>query len=111
MGSRRTAEPQQIIPKGEAGLSGRLPTEGILPLKWKAAFQDAELTEYLEDLSQWLDIMVVDGSSEMVFRSHDQVWKQWVRHRAPAGPVQPDSEVHGVLHRVGSSETRMSHYC
>lgn len=93
----RTAEPQQTSPKGEAGPSGRLPMEYILPLKWKAAFQDAEVTEYLEDLSQWLDITVVDGSSEMVFRSHHQVWKQWVRHVAPAGPVQPNGKVHGVL--------------
>ena len=71
--------------------------EYILPLKWKEAFQEAELTEYLEQLSQWIDVTVVDGSPENVFQAHHRAWSQWVRHVTPAGPSQPNGKVHGVL--------------
>lgn len=93
----RRIHPQSALMAEEDIPSGRLPMEYILPLKWRGAFQDGELTEYLKYLHQWIDITVVDGSEENVFNAHHQIWSSWVRHLAPTGTLQPNGKVHGVL--------------
>jgi len=59
--------------------------EYVLPLRWPAHREAAELTGYLTDLAGWIDVTVVDGSDPEVFEEHHWAWSGLVRH------VQADS--------------------
>jgi len=71
----------------ETGSSGtmRLPAEYVLPLRWEDDRGLAELTAYLSALSGWIDVTVVDGSPDRLFRAHGEAWP-FVRQLRPSVP-------------------------
>ncbi|GGE95306.1 glycosyltransferase [Mycetocola zhadangensis] len=77
----------------------RLDAEYVLPLKWETycAGDVFELTDYLIDLAECLDVTVVDGSTEPVFAAHHALWGGLVRHVAPDGPSTRNGKVASVL--------------
>lgn len=85
-------------PTGVANLPlPRLEAEYILPLKWADTSGDDELVSYLEELSQWVDITIVDGSAPPVFAEHRRRFGPLARHLPPEGVKPPNGKVHGVL--------------
>ena len=57
----------------------------VLPLRWDHA-DSGELTQYVRRLSDWIDVLVVDGSPPDVFAEHGAAWKGLVTHLAPRAP-------------------------
>ena len=57
-----------------------LPLEYVLPLRWRAGTDPAELTTYLRRLGPEVDVTVVDGSEEEVWQQHHRLWAEHVRH-------------------------------
>lgn len=57
----------------------------VLPLRWDRA-DSGELTRYLRRLSDWIDVLVVDGSPPDVFAEHGAAWEGLVTHLAPRAP-------------------------
>ncbi len=90
-------DPGRIPSASPAGADGLLGLEYILPLKWSNSAEDDEMTAYLHNLSQWVDVTIVDGSAPEVFHAHHLRWNAMVRHVAPRGPTHPNGKVHGVL--------------
>ncbi|HEV7950398.1 MAG TPA: hypothetical protein VGP24_11595, partial [Glaciihabitans sp.] len=60
-----------------------LDAEYVLPVKSAKSLAHTDLTPYLEQLSSWMDVTVVDGSAEDVFQKHSQCWAGMVRHCRP----------------------------
>ena len=54
--------------------------EYVLPLRWRAGTDSAELTSYLRRLGSEVDVTVVDGSEEEVWQQHHRLWADHVRH-------------------------------
>jgi hypothetical protein len=77
--------------------SGRLSTEYVLPLRWYDTRQTADLTDYLRELTQWLDVTVVDGSPPQVFALHHARWAGCCRHVAPEPWPGGNGKVGGVI--------------
>jgi hypothetical protein len=77
----------------------RLRAEYVLPLKWAGygAGDVFELTDYLIDLAERVDVTIVDGSPDAVFAAHHALWGDLVRHVAPDGPSTRNGKVAGVL--------------
>jgi hypothetical protein len=77
--------------------SPALAAEYVLPLRWPAGTNPTGLTDYLAELSSWLDVTVVDGSGPEVFERHHRLWADYLRHV----PVSPqgvrNGKVAGVL--------------
>ncbi|WP_239542882.1 glycosyltransferase family 2 protein [Micromonospora terminaliae] len=92
---RRPAAAEQAVFRrgtGAASAPDRLPLAYVLPLPAEA---DAdELTEYLRDLSRWVDVIVVDGSPPERFARHAAAWRGLVRH------VPPDPALRGRNRRA-----------
>ena len=71
--------------------------EYVLPLKWSAGTDPAELTTYLLALSGELDVTVVDGSAPEVWDRHDELWGRHVRHLRPEPWPGRNGKVAGVV--------------
>jgi hypothetical protein len=55
----------------------------VLPLRWSDDGELAELTAYLRELSARVEVLVVDGSPELVFARHAAAWAGLVTHVRP----------------------------
>ncbi len=86
-----------MLTHGAADPGDRLAAEYVLPLRWSAAADPAELTRYLRRLSGWLDVTVVDGSEPEVFDRHHRLWSDVVRHVPVAPQGVRNGKVAGVL--------------
>jgi hypothetical protein len=77
----------------------RFDAEYVLPIKWTSycAGDIFELTDYLIDLAECIDITVVDGSPDNVFAAHHALWGDLVRHVAPDNVRARNGKVAGVL--------------
>jgi hypothetical protein len=77
----------------------RLAAEYVLALKWEShgAGDVFELTDYLIDLAETIDVTVVDGSPAPVFAAHHALWGNLVRHVAPDTLRTRNGKVAGVL--------------
>lgn len=74
--------------------------EYVLPLKWTDDAPVAELARYLEELVQWVDVTVVDGSAEPIFARHARALPSGVRHLRPDPRLLGrggNGKVHGVV--------------
>ena len=71
--------------------------EYILPLKWADDGGLAELAAYLEELSGWLPVTVVDGSAPERFAAHGRAFPPAVRHLPPEPSGVLNGKVAGVL--------------
>lgn len=77
----------------------RLAAEYVLPIRW-ATYRSGdvfELTDYLIDLSEYIDVTVVDGSPTDVFAAHHALWGDLVTHVPPAAPSRGNGKVAGVM--------------
>lgn len=89
----------------DAQLSG---AQYILPLRWADDAELPDLVDYLEQLTGWVDVIVVDGSDPHLFEHHRQQFPPQVRHIRPEpGGVGSGShgngKVAGVLTGVRSA--------
>jgi hypothetical protein len=75
----------------------RLRAEYLLPLRWSSDEAAADLTSYLRQLAQWLDVTVIDGSEPRLFAAHAQLWGDLVRHVAVGEHRGANGKVRGVL--------------
>lgn len=66
--------------------AGRLAVEYVLPLRWGPDEDGRELASFLRELSEWVDVTVVDGSAEPAFSRHRHEWGSTVRHTSPWSP-------------------------
>jgi hypothetical protein len=71
--------------------------EYLLPLRWADDTGLEELVRYLERLSGWIDVTVVDGSDEALFRRHAAVLPVGVRHLRPEAWPGRNGKVAGVM--------------
>nr|WP_231704919.1 glycosyltransferase [Arthrobacter gengyunqii] len=69
----------------------------ILPLKWNDGGDLSSLCKYLEELSQWICVLVVDGSPDAQFALHAQVFPAAVRQCHPHPLGCANGKVEGVL--------------
>ena len=80
--------------------AGLLPLEYVLPLRWGAETDPAEvleLADYLERLATWLPVTVVDGSEPAVFARHRELFAPSARHVAPDPWPGRNGKVAGVV--------------
>lgn len=87
-------------------MSQRTGVDYILPLRWDAATsrrERDELTAYLERLRDWVDVVVVDGSAEPIFREHHEAWSPLVRHIRPHRTT-PNGKVAGVITGIDATD-------
>lgn len=71
--------------------------EYILPLKWADDADLDSLCRYLEELSRWIRVTVVDGSPEHLYSAHSRTFPSAVRHCRPLGLGYLNGKVEGVL--------------
>lgn len=76
---------------------GLAEAEYILPLKWNDGGDLSALCRYLEELSRWISVLVVDGSPAQQFALHAQVLPAAVRHCRPRSLGCANGKVEGVL--------------
>jgi hypothetical protein len=70
----------------------------VLPIRWNDDESFEDLTAYLRGLPDWLELIVVDGSPEPLFRRHAEAWRSRARHLRPDPALQtPMGKVGGVL--------------
>lgn len=79
------------------GGPGLAEAEYILPLKWNDGGDLASLCRYLEDLSRWIAVLVVDGSPPGLFAQHAKAFPAAVRHSRPLPLGCTNGKVEGVL--------------
>lgn len=84
-------------------MSDRLEGEYVLPLRWTDDSGADELTSYLERLSAWIDVTVVDGSPSDLFDGHATRWSYLVRHLSPDPRPGGNGKVAGVMTGVTRS--------
>ena len=85
---------------GTAGAPTSPPLTGVeyvVPLKWTAATDPAEMTAYLRWLADQVDVTVVDGSARPVWERHHALWAGAVRHVRPAPWPGRNGKVAGVV--------------
>lgn len=68
----------------------------ILPLRWTEDAGIAELAEYLAEVTQWAEVLVIDGSPDQLFASHAASLPPAVRHLKPRLTCR-NGKVAGVL--------------
>lgn len=71
----------------------------VLPLRWTVEGREGELedlTAYLEDLSVWARVIVVDGSPASLFERHHAMWGAFVSHVPPDPSPWRNGKVGGV---------------
>ena len=69
----------------------------ILPLKWSDDTDLESLCAYLDELTQWISILVVDGSPAALFTAHEQAFPRAVHHCRPHNFGCSNGKVEGVL--------------
>ncbi len=70
----------------------------ILPVRWHDDEELDDLTAYLRELPDWVELIVVDGSPEPLFRRHAEEWTPLGRHLRPDAALEtPMGKVGGVL--------------
>ncbi|MGY1616430.1 glycosyltransferase [Geodermatophilus sp. SYSU D00691] len=74
-----------------------LDAEYVLPLRWTDDADLDELTAYLEQLSRWVPVTVVDGSPPERFAGHARAWEGLVRHLPPEPWPGANGKVAGVV--------------
>lgn len=84
-------------------MGDREAAEYIIPLRWRADDELAEMTSYLRQLAAWIDVTVVDGSDEERFSAHADAWRGIVRHLPVTGSGAGNGKVHGVLAGVAAA--------
>ena len=73
----------------------------ILPIRWSDDDELTELTAYLQDLPEWIEVIVVDGSPDPLFERHAEAWSSLGRHIRPDPALEtPMGKVGGVLSGV-----------
>ncbi|WP_146362122.1 glycosyltransferase [Arthrobacter yangruifuii] len=77
--------------------SPRLDADYILPLKWSGETGLPELVGYLEVLSRYVRVLVVDGSPDELYSSHEEAFPAGVGHCRPRHPECRNGKVNGVL--------------
>lgn len=74
------------------------PLTYILPIKSSAPNTSSELRAYIAWIAERAEVIVVDGSSDEIFATHEREWGAIVRHVAPAPDlISPMGKVGGVL--------------
>lgn len=70
----------------------------VLPVRTRSGDgDDGDLDAYLARLSEWIDVVVVDGSDQATFAKHAERWGGVVRHVAPAPDLRcANGKVWGV---------------
>lgn len=70
----------------------------VLPLRWTSERMDelADLTSYIQELSAWARVIVVDGSPPEVFEHHNALWASSALHVAPDPSPWRNGKVAGV---------------
>ncbi|GAC1403709.1 MAG: hypothetical protein NVSMB52_17610 [Chloroflexota bacterium] len=74
----------------------------VLPLMRESSAPDNELTAYVLDLVQNLEVIVVDGSPHDIFAHHAATWGHAVKHVRP-NTITPNGKVGGVMTGVRSA--------
>jgi hypothetical protein len=70
----------------------------VLPIRWSDDDGLGDLTIYLRGLPDWIELIVVDGSPEPLFRRHAEAWGSLGRHLRPDPVLEtPMGKVGGVL--------------
>lgn len=69
----------------------------ILPLKWSDDTELESLCGYLEELSRWISVLVVDGSPAKLFAAHARAFPAAVKHCRPFPLGCANGKVEGVL--------------
>jgi hypothetical protein len=70
----------------------------VLPIRWSDDEGLGELTAYLRNLPDWVELVVVDGSPEPLFERHHKDWSPLGRHLRPDPVLEtPMGKVGGVL--------------
>jgi hypothetical protein len=70
----------------------------VLPIRWTDDEGLDDLTGYLRGLPGWVELIVVDGSSEPLFRRHAAAWASFARHLRPDPALEtPMGKVGGVI--------------
>lgn len=69
----------------------------VLPLKWTDDSGLESLRAYLEELSGWIPVMVVDGSEEPFYSAHAKAFPEMVQHCRPFNLGCSNGKVEGVL--------------
>ena len=75
----------------------------ILPLKWSDDTELNGLCAYLEELTRWVPVLVVDGSPPALFAAHARAFPRAVRHCRPRRLGCANGKVEGVLTGVALS--------
>jgi hypothetical protein len=77
-------------------MSARLALSYVLPIRSTEVRHD--LDGYLKELSEVVEVVVVDGSDDAVFAAHEVHWGKWVHHIAvDSDHVTPMGKVGGLL--------------
>lgn len=74
--------------------------EYILPLRWASDSGIYELVTYLERLSTWIDVTVVDGSEDSLFERHQALFPPGVLHIRPEPGPAGNGKVAAVMTAV-----------
>ncbi|MCU1572851.1 MAG: hypothetical protein JWO93_933 [Micrococcaceae bacterium] len=77
----------------------------ILPLRWTSDEALDGLVAYLQNVSAWLPVIVVDGSPEALYREHAQAFPPAVLHVRPRYPDLANGKVAGVLTGLEFAQT------
>lgn len=77
----------------------------ILPLRWSANDGLEELASYLEQLSRWSTVIVVDGSSPAFFDAHARAFPLGIRHITPRQRPGANGKVAGIMTGVHVADT------
>lgn len=89
-------KPSPLRGEKRSAIGPALPASYVLPILSTIVVDD--LDEYLGELSDVVEVIVVDGSDQDVFDAHERRWTRWARHL----PVDDDlltpmGKVGGVL--------------
>lgn len=90
MARTKAGMPKTAVPQ----LAG---SQYILPLKWSDDAGLESLCAYLNQLVQWIPVLVVDGSPAALFAAHEQAFPSAVRHCRPRSMGYGNGKVEGVL--------------
>ncbi|HET7723385.1 MAG TPA: glycosyltransferase family 2 protein [Propionibacteriaceae bacterium] len=71
--------------------------EYVLPVRWQDDADLDDLTMYLRELSAFVDVTVVDGSSPELFARHSAAWSPYARVLPPQPWPGRNGKVRGVM--------------
>ena len=73
----------------------------VLPIRWSDDDGLAELTGYLRELPEWIDLIVVDDSPGPLFERHREAWSELGRRRLRVAPPLVLGARHELAARSG----------